>query len=147
MEKNDSAISQYETKPAHTKPNKVGPLKVLLVEDNLIVQRIQTTLLSSLNCHTEIAESGEKAVEIFNPGKYDLVFMDIGLPGIQGDAAARLLREAEKNSGHYVPIIALTAHSTAEINQHCMVSGIDLIVNKPLSLEQTKEVLRVFGNS
>ena len=124
--------------------NKDARAHILLVEDNLIVQRIQTALLTSLNCGIEIAETGEKAVEMFKPGKYDLIFMDIGLPGIQGDLAAAQIREQESDTAQQTPIIALTAHATSDVNNKCLEAGINKVMNKPLSLEDTKDVLQQF---
>jgi two-component system aerobic respiration control sensor histidine kinase ArcB len=125
--------------------NKHSPqLNVLLIEDNPIIQRIQSSLLVSLNCEVEVAESGEKALEKFMPGKYDLVFVDIGLPEMQGDTAAKMMRDMEQGTHHYVSIIALTAHTTDEIVNQCLEAGIDKVINKPMSHEQAQQIIELF---
>lgn len=140
-----SSISSQQAVATHIDKN-TSPVKVLLIEDNPIILRIQTMLLNEMNCRVDPAESAEIALKLFKPGKYDLVLMDLGLPGIQGDAAAKLFREAEKNTLYSIPIIALTAHTTDEINQQCFEAGINKIISKPLSYDQSKEIIAEFLN-
>jgi two-component system aerobic respiration control sensor histidine kinase ArcB len=115
--------------------------KVLLVEDNLIAQQMGNYLLSSLNCQVDIAESGERALEMFEPGKFDFIIMDIGLPAMQGDAAARMIREKESNTNYHVPIFALTAHLSSETKDRYLASGINEVFSKPLLFDQAKELV------
>lgn len=131
-----------KTKLSPKKNNKSAkPIKILIVEDNLTAQWMQSSLLSSLNCQVDLVDSGEKALEIFEPKKYDLIFMDIGLPGLQGDAVAKLIRRIEYNTGHHIPIIAQTAHITEQRSQQYLAAGIDSIYSKPLSREQAQEII------
>lgn len=118
--------------------------RILLVEDNLTAQLIESSLLASINCEVQIAESGEKALELFEPGNYDLILMDIGLPGLQGDAVARLIRKMELGTNFHVPIVALTAHITQEMKQELLSAGIEDVYNKPLLLEQAQEIVERF---
>ena len=127
----------------HQQTSQLPMPKILLIEDNVMIQRIQSSLLTSLNCKVDLAESGEVALEKFKPGKYDLIFMDIGLPEMQGDAAARMIRNKEQGTHHYVPIIALTAHTTDEIIKVCLEAGVDKVINKPMSFEQAKEIIEL----
>lgn len=117
------------------------PIRVLLVEDNLTAQMMESTLLSSIKCIVEVADSGEKALEMFEAGKYQLIFMDIGLPGIQGDAAARLIRKMEQGSNHHVPIVGLTAHTTDMQEQLCLLASMETVLSKPLSRQQAKQII------
>jgi nitrogen-specific signal transduction histidine kinase len=120
------------------------PVKVLLVEDNLTAQRMESSLLLSMNCHVDVVDSGERALDIFEPGKYDLIFMDIGLPGLQGDGVSRCIRKIEQGSLYHTPIIALTAHTNEAINNQYLAAGIEYIISKPLSLEQAKNIIERF---
>lgn len=113
---------------------------VLLVEDNMVIQKTMLALLESVNCNVIQADSGEKALELFDPGKYDIIFMDIGLPGLQGDTVAALLRKMESGSLKRTPIVALTAHSDATPEYYASI-GIDNIINKPMTLEKAKDVI------
>ncbi len=114
---------------------------ILLVEDNLTAQLMGSSLLSSMNFKVDVADSGEKALQMFHPGKYDLIFMDIGLPGIQGDAVTKLIRKMELGTSFHTPIIALTAHTTEDININYLSAGIDSVLSKPLSREQAKRII------
>lgn len=116
-------------------------IKILLVEDNYAAQMMQKTLLISMHCHVELVDSGEKALEIFEPGKFDLIFLDIGLPGMQGDAVARLIRKLEQHSQFHAAIIALTAHTTSDVTHHYLSSGIDAVYSKPLTRENAEDIL------
>lgn len=128
-----------ETQPVH------DSIKILLVEDNQIVQRIQASLLSSLGCKIDFAETGEQALDAFQPGKYDLIFMDIGLPDMQGDLIAKLIRKLERNNDHRVPIIALTAHVSENASTAHTACGINDTLQKPLSREQAKQILEKYA--
>jgi two-component system aerobic respiration control sensor histidine kinase ArcB len=116
-------------------------MKILLVEDNVIAQRIESSLLSSLNCLVEIADSGANALNTFIPGKYDLILMDIGLPDMQGDVVAKFIRQAELDTPYQIPIIALTAHTTPDMNASCAGAGINEIYSKPLSFDQAQQII------
>lgn len=117
------------------------PIRILLVEDNYTAQMIQQSLLISLSCEVEIADSGEKALEQFEAGKFGLILLDIGLPGIQGDSVANLIRKLEQHSHTHVPIIALTAHTTADITKQYLTNGIDAVYSKPLTREQAEQLI------
>lgn len=127
----------------HTRKDKLPDekLKVLLVEDNVIAQRLQSATLASLNCEVEVAANDKTALVMFAPGKYDLIFMDIGLPDLSGDAVAKLIREREQRTGFRVPIIALTAHLSDNSHDKYLAAGIDDVFSKPLSYDQTKEII------
>lgn len=126
---------------SHDYPISSVPVKILLVEDNLTTQWMQSSLLSSINCQVDVVNSGEKALEIFTPGKYDLIFMDIGLPGMQGDVVSKHIRKIEEDSGYHVPIIALTAHIAEDSSKHFLNAGMEDILSKPISREQAKQII------
>jgi signal transduction histidine kinase len=117
------------------------PLKILIVEDHPIAQLSQSTLLSSMGHTVTLASNGEDAIKLFSPGAFDLIFMDVGLPGIQGDTASKLIREKEKDGSH-TPIIALTAHLSDEMGKSIKVMGVDLICKKPLSREKVYQLIK-----
>ncbi len=132
---------QIAPTPTNTVPPEQAAIKILLVEDNQVVQRIQASLLGSFGCKIDIAETGEQALDAFQPGKYDLIFMDIGLPDIQGDLTAKLIRKLERGTDERTPIIALTAHVSESAASTHGVYGINDTMQKPLSREQAKEVI------
>lgn len=116
--------------------------EVLLVEDGDIMQLAATTLLESLNCLVEVADTGERAVECCHTKIYDLIFMDIGLPGIDGYEATRQIRQI--NNLKDVPIVALTAHATDEVDDECQDSGMNDVVSKPITKTKAAAILNQY---
>ena len=126
----------------------VGPMlrskhspRILMVEDNLVAQKVEQALLTSLNCQVDIAESGEQAAKLFSPGKYDLVFMDIGLQDTSGYIVAKTFREMEEKTGHHLPIIALTSYQADVVKYDCTDYSMDGVITKPLTSDQAKQII------
>lgn len=113
---------------------------VLLVEDNEMLQNATSSLLASLQCHVDIAENGNRAITLFKPGKYDLIFMDIGLPDMKGYEVAKRLRAMEQGNGR-VPILALSAHVAEDFTRHEAERDLDAYLTKPLLYEQAQRIL------
>lgn len=118
--------------------------RVLLVEDNVIAQRIESFMFESLHCQVDLAKSGEQALKVFRPSKYDFILMDIGLPDMQGDAVTKRIREIEAAVPYQTPIIALTAHITSDVRHTYLASGMNKIYSKPLSYAQAKKLIRLY---
>jgi len=126
----DSTAHQFEQFPSH----------ILLVEDNAINQKIAAALLEQLGCKVDVVDNGEAAIKKFKEG-YDLVFLDIGLPDLDGFAACQKMREAEVDEEH-IPIIALTAHVFAQDRQRCFDVGMDEVMEKPVMRNDLIAVLK-----
>lgn len=123
----------------------IRPLtKVLLIEDNFIAQTVVKSMLTTLNCEVDIANNGKEAIDLFEAGKYHLVFTDLGLPDIYGYSIISYFRKIEEGSAHRVPIIILTAHITEEIRQECTEIGTDEVLHKPLMSEKAKAILEKY---
>lgn len=118
-------------------------IKVLLVEDIKIAQKVAEMILTALNFEVDIAESGEQAILLFLRNKYQMVLMDLGLPGIDGFETTKRIRQIEENGGH-VPIVALTAHSEDSTKQRCLSEGMDDFMTKPLNNENMQCVIKKF---
>ncbi len=112
--------------------------RVLLVEDTEMVQFVTKSLLNSAGFSVDIASSGEEALEMFEPSKYGLIYMDIGLPKMNGYETTKAIRQKEKflNAAEEVLIIALTGHGALDVQAFCGEAGMQGILSKPLSLEQ-----------
>ncbi len=115
---------------------------ILMIEDNLIAQNVEKALLTGLNCHVDIAESGDKALKLFDPGKYDLVLMDIGLEDTSGYVVAKQLRNMEKDTLHHVPIIALTGYQADVVKYDCEQYFMEGAITKPLTSEQAEQIIK-----
>jgi CheY-like chemotaxis protein len=121
---------------------KLTPPRILIVEDNPIAQKAAQSILMNHDCLVEIAGNESKFYELFQPGKYDLVFMDIGLEGTSGYIMAKQLRLQEKDTGHHVPIIALTGFEANVVQFDCDYYQMEGVITKPLTTEQVKQIIQ-----
>ncbi len=117
-------------------------VRVLLAEDNPVGALLARTLLRREGCVVETAASGEEAVEALRRARYDLVFMDMRMPGMDGLAAARALRAA----GDRTPIVALTANAFPEDRRACLEAGMNDHLVKPLEPEALRAALARWTN-
>ncbi|KTD52656.1 sensory box sensor histidine kinase/response regulator [Legionella quinlivanii] len=118
-----------------------NPPKVLMIEDNAIAQKAVQALLMQLDCQVDVADSGEKATSLFKPGKYDLVFMDIGLEDGSGYIVSKKFRQMEDGSGFRVPIIALTGYEADVVKIDCNDYFMEGAITKPLTSEQARQII------
>lgn len=109
-------------------------LKILLVEDNKINQRLATITFNQLELKCDIASNGKEAFEMYQYNKYDLILMDLQMPVMNGLEATRLIRVFEKESDlqHRVFIVALTASEISEKKEECREAGMDDFMEKPI---------------
>ena len=118
--------------------------RVLVVEDNTIAQTVAKSILAQLGCDTHLAETGQKALELWKNGHYDLMLMDIGLPDIDGYALTHQIRIQELAKKTHTPIIALTAHAGDENKQRCIEAGMNAVLIKPLTAKSCTDILNAF---
>jgi signal transduction histidine kinase/CheY-like chemotaxis protein len=132
-----------------TKPRLAGrSLYILLVEDNVINQRVAVGILERAGHTVTLAEDGKKAVTAFKASRFDLVLMDIQMPELSGLEATAAIRAHESVHGGHVPIIALTAHAMAGDRARCLEGGADGYVCKPIKpVELFKEIHAVLSDS
>ena len=106
-------------------------LKILLVEDNLINQKITLLTLKPLVHTIDTAANGKEALDKFGTNNYDLILMDIKMPVMSGLVAAEKIRALESTTNSHVPIIAITANAMIGDKEKCLSSGIDDYISKP----------------
>ncbi len=116
---------------------------ILLVEDHHLAAKVAKNILSSLNCQVDIAMDGKSSLEMFQSKHYDLIFMDIGLPDMNGYEVTRRIRSQELTKEH-VPIIALTAHADNQNQQQCLDVAMNAVISKPLTRERAQGILDTF---
>lgn len=109
--------------------------KILLVEDNVINQKIVLLSLSSQVSKIDVAANGKEALEMFGLKQYDLILMDIMMPVMDGIAATKKIREIESSSDKHIPIIAVTANALAGDRENCLAAGVDDYIAKPFTTE------------
>ena len=108
--------------------------KILLVEDNELNRDMLSRRLERKGFEVEMAVDGAQGVTMALSGNYDLILMDMSLPGIDGWEATRRVREGEGSGGERTPIIALTAHAMAGDREKAMQAGCDDYDTKPVEL-------------
>lgn len=123
-------------------PARFAGARVLLAEDNPVGALLARTLLRREGCTVETAATGEEAVAALKRARYDLVFMDMRMPGMDGPAAARAIRAA----GDATPILALTANAFAEDRRLCLEAGMNDHLVKPLDPEALRAALTRWTN-
>jgi CheY-like chemotaxis protein len=106
-------------------------LKILLVEDNLINQKITLLTLKSLVHSIDTASNGKEALDRFGTTYFDLILMDIQMPVMSGLVAAEKIRALESTTNSHVPIIAITANAMIGDKEKCLSAGIDDYISKP----------------
>jgi signal transduction histidine kinase/ActR/RegA family two-component response regulator len=122
-------------------PSAGRPEHVLVVEDNEINQRVATRLLQRLGLEPQIAANGQEALGKLERAHYDLVFMDLQMPVMDGFEASTEVRRREAGAGQHVPIIAMTANALPEDRDACLAAGMDDHVAKPVTLAELRRVL------
>ena len=123
-------------------PVRFAGTRVLLAEDNPVGALLARTLLRREGCVVETAATGDEAVAALKRARYDLVFMDMRMPGMDGPAATRLIRAA----GDRTPIVALTANAFAEDRKACLEAGMDDHLTKPLEPDALRSALSRWTN-
>jgi CheY-like chemotaxis protein len=106
-------------------------IKILLVEDNLINQKITHLTLKPLVNSIDTASNGREALDKFGTASYDLILMDIQMPVMSGLVAAEKIRALESTTNSHVPIIAITANAMLGDKEKCISAGIDDYISKP----------------
>ncbi len=119
--------------------------KILLVEDSPLLQKVGKAMFEQLNCKVDIASTGEDSILLSQQNHYDLILMDIGLPGIDGVMATQLIREQEKTRRH-PPIVALTTQNDPELRAQAIAAGMDDYWIKPLNAFNAQEILSRYCN-
>jgi CheY-like chemotaxis protein/HPt (histidine-containing phosphotransfer) domain-containing protein len=111
-----------------------APLAVLLAEDNEVNVYLVESMLASAGCRIDVAPNGQSAVDQWRRTRYDVIFMDVQMPGMDGHAATRAIRQLETQMGRTrVPIYALSAHAFASDAQASLAAGCDAHLAKPVS--------------
>lgn len=115
--------------------------KALIVEDNLINQKVLHKLLNKLNIPSDIAKNGKEAVSLYNQNDYDIIFMDLHMSEMDGFEATKKIHSLAKYKSRNIPIIAVTASAFDEDKTKAIASGMDDFVTKPIVLKNLEETI------
>lgn len=115
--------------------------KALIVEDNLINQKVLHKLLTKLNIPSDIAVNGKVAVTLYNEKEYDIIFMDLHMPEMDGFEATKRIQASPKYQLNAIPIIAVTASAFDEDKVSAISKGMDDFITKPVVLKNLQEII------
>ena len=114
--------------------------RILLVEDNIVNQRVAARMLEKIGYRCDLAADGQEALEALDHIRYDLVFMDCQMPVMDGYKATAHIRQKEGDQQHTI-IVAMTANAMDGDRERCLVAGMDDYLSKPVSPEALRKVL------
>jgi CheY-like chemotaxis protein len=138
-----ASISQSANEMASNPAAAKRSLDILLVEDNLINQRVAVRLLQNNGHRVTVAGNGREAIDTLSrfDWKFDAVFMDIQMPQMDGLTATREIRRMESLGGKHMPVIALTAHAMETDKEECLAAGMDRHLSKPIRVDLLLAIL------
>ena len=129
------------------------PLQILLVDDNDINQKVAARILGQIGYQPDLAENGRKALDALDKKNYDLVFMDVMMPEMDGLEATRNIRERQKNPAEYpgygsrIIIVAMTAHAMQSDREKCLAAGMDDYLAKPIRPADIRNIIEKWSPS
>ena len=134
----DSRSVEKPRMAQHAKP--LHPLRILLVEDNQINQMVAVALLGQIGYEAHVAENGQEALEALRAAPYDVVFMDVQMPVMDGFEASRAIwKEFDEETRPY--IIAMTAQAMRGDREQCLAAGMDAYISKPVDIGEIRSKL------
>ena len=121
------------------KPAETMPLSILLAEDNVVNQKVATRLFAKFGYEIDVANNGVEAIKSIEEGEYDLVFMDIQMPEMDGLEATRCI--IERWGDDRPRIVALTANAMREDRENCFEAGMDEYLTKPFKPNELRDAI------
>jgi len=118
------------------------PMRILLAEDNPINQKLAAIMLTKMGHRVTLAVNGAEALAKWSNEPFDMIFMDVQMPEMDGLEATRSIRQREAPTLNHVPIIAMTAHAMRGDSDRCLAAGMDRYISKPISRRDIEEAIR-----
>jgi two-component system, sensor histidine kinase and response regulator len=148
----DAILTALGTKPKrevlitrHSLREDHGHLRILLVEDNEVNQVLALRMLEKRGHTVTVAANGKEALEALGKNAFQLVFMDVQMPVMDGLEATRAIRARESGSGVHVPIVAMTAHAMVGDEDRCREAGMDDYLSKPIRPQELSDMLKRYA--
>jgi signal transduction histidine kinase/CheY-like chemotaxis protein len=118
--------------------------RILVVEDNAVNQKVARRMIEHFGCRVDVAANGREAVALTEHLFYDVIFMDVHMPEMDGFGATAAIRERERQTDKHSIVVAMTARAMAGDRERCLAAGMDGYVSKPITIERVAEVLLQF---
>lgn len=134
-------ITRFSIGQAH---DPAASLKILLAEDNAVNQRVATRLLEKRGHNVMVAANGRQALDMLAKQGFDLVFMDVQMPEMDGFEATAEIRKSERLTGLHQPVIAMTAHAMKGDRERCLLAGMDSYLAKPIRIDELDLILDTY---
>ncbi|MDR3090558.1 MAG: response regulator [Desulfobulbaceae bacterium] len=128
-----------------TESVKPPPLNILVAEDNALNQEIAKGIFESLGSRVTLANNGLEAIGLFEEGEFDVIFMDIQMPVMNGLDATKAIRASAHRRGQSIPIVAMTAHAMSGDREKSLEVGMDEHVTKPINVAELTKTLIKWG--
>jgi len=141
----EKSIGQPALVTRHSLAEARGNLRILLVEDNLVNQKLAVRILEKSGFRADTVNNGKEAVEALQRFPYNLVLMDIQMPEMDGYQATKVIRDPSSPvRDHDVPIVAMTAHAMKGDREKCIQAGMNDYISKPIRPEKLREVVEKY---
>jgi two-component system, sensor histidine kinase and response regulator len=134
-----SLITRHQVAEVH------AHARLLVVDDNPVNQKVAVKMLEKLGLRVDVANNGKEALAALTRHHYNLVFMDCQMPELDGFETTRLIRTHEQ-PGTHLPVVAMTANAMQGDREHCLASGMDDFVSKPVTNQDLQRVLTQWLN-
>jgi PAS domain S-box-containing protein len=132
---------QRQDRSAVPAPNKGRPLRVLLVEDNLVNQKLALRLLQKRDHSVTVAANGKEALALLDQNVFDLILMDVQMPEMDGFQATAAIRRRERGTARRLPILAMTAYAMKGDQERCLAAGMDGYISKPVRVQELYDAI------
>ena len=120
-------------------------LRILLAEDNAVNQKLAARLLEKQGHRVTVTGNGLEALAALDHEKFDIVFMDVQMPEMDGFEATAAIRARERGTGRRQPVIAMTAHAMQGDRERCLEAGMDDYIAKPFGSRELGDLLGRFS--
>lgn len=131
----------------HTLREKGNIYRILLAEDNKVNQNVISKILNKYGHKVKLANDGKEALALFEKEEFDLIFMDIEMPHLNGLQATEIIRNKEAETKRHIPIIAMTAHVMNGDKERFVESGMDDYISKPFNSENITSMIEKYCNT
>ena len=124
------------------KPQNEAHHRILLVEDNIVNQKVAIRMLNKLGYSADVAEHGQEALEALKKTAYALILMDCQMPVMDGFETTENIRKLEDSTNRNIPIIAMTANAMLGDEQRCLAAGMDDYLTKPINAKELEQKIK-----